>query len=141
MSARYSKVTLKSFFINRCIDSKNRKLKVHARTRNDKVLFTNTNSRGTSRIHTTLSAQCPEEPHTFILYSLLSELKDEFATTEKGKEPSAWSLHTLLASIIPFSSSRTSNLLRVLPTLFIYIEIGKKRYYTFMVSPKLTGCP
>jgi hypothetical protein len=72
-----------------------------------------------------------------ILHSLLSELKDEFASSENGKERSAWFLHTLLAIIIPFSSSRTSNLLRVLRTLFGYVEIGKKRYYTFMASPKL----
>jgi hypothetical protein len=48
-----------------------------------------------------------------ILHSLLSELKEEFI------------------------SSRTSNLLRVLRTLFGYTEIGKKRYYTFIASPKL----
>ena len=59
-----------------------------------------------------------------ILHSLLSELKDEFASSENGKERSAWFLHTLLAIIIPFSSSRTSNLLRVLRTLFGYVEIG-----------------
>ena len=71
-----------------------------------------------------------------IVYSLPSELKDEFASSENGKERSAWFLHTLIAIIIPFSSSRTSNLLRVLRTLFGYVEIGKKRYYTFMASPK-----
>jgi len=72
-----------------------------------------------------------------ILHSLLSELKDEFASSENGKERSAWFLHTLLAIIVPFTSSRTSNLLRVLRTLFGFAKIGKKRYYTFMASPKI----
>jgi hypothetical protein len=72
-----------------------------------------------------------------ILHSLLNELKEEFTSTENGKERSTWFLHTLLAIIIPFTSSRTSNLLRALRTLFGYTEIGKKRYYTFMASPKL----
>jgi hypothetical protein len=72
-----------------------------------------------------------------ILHSLLSELKEEFISSENGKERSVWFLHTLLAIIIPFTSSRTSNLLRVLRALFGYTEIGKKRYYTFMASPKL----
>jgi len=72
-----------------------------------------------------------------ILHSLLDELKDEFAPSGKGKERSVWFLHTLLAIILPFTSSRTSNLLRVFRTLFGFAEIGKKRYYTFMASPKI----
>lgn len=72
-----------------------------------------------------------------ILHSLLNKLKDEFASSENGKERSTWFLHTLLAIIIPFTSSRTSNLLRVLRALFGFAEIGKKRYYTFMASPKI----
>jgi hypothetical protein len=47
------------------------------------------------------------------LPSLLSELKAEFAGSEKGKERSIWFLHTLLAIILPFTASKTSNLLRV----------------------------
>jgi len=72
-----------------------------------------------------------------ILHSLLSELKDEFAPSAKGNERSVWFLHTLLAIILPFALSRTSNLLRVLRTLFGFTEIGKKRYYRFMASPKI----
>lgn len=72
-----------------------------------------------------------------ILHSLLNELKDEFAPSGKGKERGVWFLHTLLAIILPFTSSRTSNLLRVFQTLFGFTEIGKKRYYTFMASPKI----
>ncbi len=72
-----------------------------------------------------------------ILHSLLNELKDEFPSSKNGKERSVWFLHTLLAIIVPFASSRTSNLLRVLHILFGFAEIGKKRYYTFMASPKI----
>ena len=72
-----------------------------------------------------------------ILPSLLSELKAEFAGSEKGKERSIWFLHTLLAIILPFTSSKTSNLLRVFQVLFGFAEIGKKRYYTFIASPKI----
>jgi len=72
-----------------------------------------------------------------ILPSLLSELKAEFAGSEKGKERSIWFLHTLLAIILPFTSSKTSNLFRVFQVLFGFAEIGKKRYYTFIASPKI----
>jgi hypothetical protein len=72
-----------------------------------------------------------------ILHSLLSELKDDFALSRKSEERSAWFLHTLLAIILPFTSSKTSNLLRVFRTLFGFADIGKKRYYTFMASPKI----
>jgi hypothetical protein len=72
-----------------------------------------------------------------ILHSLLSELKDEFAPSGKGEERKAWFLHTLLAIILPFTSSRTSCLLRVFQALFGFLDIGRKRYYTFMASPKI----
>jgi hypothetical protein len=72
-----------------------------------------------------------------ILHSLLSELKAEFAGSEKGKERSIWFLHTLVAIILPFTSSKTSNLLRVFQVLFGFAKIGKKRYYTFIASPKI----
>jgi hypothetical protein len=72
-----------------------------------------------------------------ILHSLLSELKDEFAKSRKGKERGTWFIHTLLAIILPFTSSRTSNLLRTLATLFGFSDISWKRYYRFMGSPKI----
>ncbi len=72
-----------------------------------------------------------------ILHSLLSELKEEFAQSRKGEERGAWFLHTLLAIILPFTSSRTSNLLRALATLFGFTDISWKRYYRFMASPKI----
>ena len=72
-----------------------------------------------------------------ILHSLLDELKQDFSGSAKGKERSSWFLHTLLAIILPFTSSKTSNLLRTFRTLFGFVEIDKKRYYTFMASPKI----
>ena len=72
-----------------------------------------------------------------ILHSLLSELKDEFAPSRKGEERGSWFVYTLLAVILPFTSSRTSNLLRALATLFGFSNIDGKRYYRFMASPKL----
>ena len=72
-----------------------------------------------------------------ILQSLLNELKKEFTWSRKGKERGSWFVYTLLAIIVPFASSRTSNLLRALEILFGFGGIKKKRYYTFMASPKI----
>lgn len=72
-----------------------------------------------------------------ILHSLLSELKQEFAHSGKGEERGTWFIYTLLAIIIPFTSSRTSNLLRGLKVLFGFTVICRKRYYTYMASPKI----
>lgn len=71
-----------------------------------------------------------------ILHSLLSELKEEFATSRKSEERGPWFVYTLLAIILPFTSSRTSNLLRALEVLFGF-SIRKKKYYRFMASPKI----
>ncbi len=72
-----------------------------------------------------------------ILHSLFSELKEEFAQSQKGEERGPWFVYTMLAIILPFTSSRTSNLLRALKILFGFTDIKKKRYYTFMASPKI----
>jgi len=71
-----------------------------------------------------------------ILHSLLSELKEEFADSRKGEERGPWFIYTLLAIIVPFTSSKTSNLLRTLEILFGF-SIKKKKYYRFMASPKI----
>jgi len=71
-----------------------------------------------------------------ILHSLLGELKEEFANSRKSEERGPWFIYTLLAIILPFTSSRTSNLLRALETLFGF-SIKKKKYYRFMASPKI----
>ena len=71
-----------------------------------------------------------------ILHSLLTELKQEFAQSKKGEERGPWFIYTLLAIILPFTSSRTSNLLRAIETLFGF-TVTKKKYYRFMASPKI----
>jgi hypothetical protein len=71
------------------------------------------------------------------LHSLFSELKEEFSHSQKGAERGPWFVYTILAVILPFTSSRTSNLLRALTVLFGFTDIKKKRYYTFMASTKI----
>ena len=72
----------------------------------------------------------------FILRDLLRPLQAHFSDTDLGRERSSLFAYTLLAVIVPFTSSMTSNLLRSLITLF-GIEIKKKRFYTFMASSTL----
>ena len=69
-----------------------------------------------------------------ILHQFLKELKSEFAVSRKGEERGTWFVYTLLAIIVPLTSSKTSNLLRCLRALFGFSGIQKKRYYTFMAS-------
>lgn len=76
-------------------------------------------------------------PRMFILHDILEKLKKEFDHSRKGKERGTWFIYTLVAIIIPFTSSKTSNLLRCLKGLFGFTGIRKKRYYTFMASPKI----
>ena len=72
-----------------------------------------------------------------ILHDILGKLKNEFALSRKGTERGIRFVYTLIAVIIPFTSSKTSNLLRCLQTLFGFTGIAKKRFYTFMASPKI----
>ena len=72
-----------------------------------------------------------------ILHSLFTKLKEEFAKSQKGNERDPWCIYTLLAIILLFTSSKTSNLLRVLKILFGFTDIQKKPYYTFMASSKI----
>ena len=73
----------------------------------------------------------------YILHSLLKEFKKDFVHSRKGDERSTWFIYSIIAVIIPFTSSKTSNLLRCLKTLFGFTTISRRRYYTFMASPKL----
>ncbi len=73
----------------------------------------------------------------FILQHLLTELKSEFEHSKKGNERGIWFIYTLMAIIIPFTSSKTSNLLRCLESLFGFTIISGRRYYTFMASSKI----
>jgi hypothetical protein len=73
----------------------------------------------------------------FILHEILAKLKNEFALSRKGLERGTWFIYTILAILVPFTSSKTSNILRCLNTLFGKADINKKRFYTFMASPKI----
>lgn len=72
----------------------------------------------------------------FILRNILTPLQNSFQHSRKGSERGVWFVYTLLAVITHFTSSRTSNLLRCLQTLF-ELPLSKRRFYTFMASPKL----
>lgn len=72
-----------------------------------------------------------------ILHDILGKLKDQFAGSGKADERGIWFVYTIVAIIIPFISSKTSNILRCLSTLFGFRGIGQKRFYTFMASPKI----
>ncbi len=72
-----------------------------------------------------------------ILHDILAKLKNEFADSRQAGERGIWFIYTLVAIIIPFTASRTSNILRCLNTLFGFSGIRKKRFYTFMASPKI----
>jgi hypothetical protein len=72
-----------------------------------------------------------------ILHDILGKLKEQFAGSRKADERGIWFIYTIVAIIIPFTSSKTSNILRCLDTLFGFRSIAKKRFYTFMASPKI----
>jgi len=72
----------------------------------------------------------------FILRDLLTPLQATFPMSDEGLRRRSWFTYTLLAIIVPFTSSRTSNLLRSLRTLF-GLRLGENCYYRFMASPKL----
>jgi len=72
----------------------------------------------------------------FILRDLIIPLQEEFPKTEQGQKRKVWFAYTLLAVVVPFTSSITSNLLRALQTLF-GMDIQSQRFYTFMASTTL----
>lgn len=72
-----------------------------------------------------------------ILHDILGKLKNEFASSRKGNERGIWFVYTIVAILVPFTSSKTSNILRCLNSLFGFSGIRKKRFYTFMASPKI----
>ena len=73
----------------------------------------------------------------FILHDILEKLKNEFPQSRKGQERGIWFTYTIMAIIVPFASSRTSCILRCLRSLFGFTGIRRKRFYTFMASPKI----
>ena len=72
----------------------------------------------------------------FILRDLLIPLQGEFSKTDQGQKRKVWFVYTLLAVVVPFTSSITSNLLRSLRTLF-GLKLQSQRFYTFMASTTL----
>jgi len=72
----------------------------------------------------------------FILRDILKPLQNEYSSTCLGRQRSRWFVYALLAFIVPFTSSISSNILRSLNTLF-GISVNRRRFYTFMASNKL----
>ena len=72
----------------------------------------------------------------FVLRNILTPLQNEFGDSRIGLERGVWFIYTLLAIITHFTSSRTSNLIRCLQTLFVF-SLCPDRFYTFMASPKI----
>jgi len=72
----------------------------------------------------------------FILRDILKPLQNEYSSTSLGRQRSRWLLYALLAFIVPFTSSISSNILRCMNTLF-GISVNRRRFYTFMASNKL----
>jgi len=72
----------------------------------------------------------------FILRDILRPLQNNFSSTRLGRQRSRWFVYTLLAFIVPFTSSISSNILRCMNTLF-GIPVSRRRFYTFMKSNKL----
>ena len=59
----------------------------------------------------------------FILRDLIERLQVEFSKTAQGQKGKICFTYTLLVVVIPFTSSITPNLLRVLQTLFGLLKI------------------
>ncbi len=72
----------------------------------------------------------------FILHDILRPLQKDFSSTDLGRERSRWFVYALLAFIVPFTSSISSNILRCINTLF-GLSVNRRRFYTFMASNKL----
>jgi len=72
----------------------------------------------------------------FILRDIFRPLQNEYSSTRLGIQRSRWFVYALLAFIVPFTSSISSNILRSLNTLF-GISVNRRRFYAFMASNKL----
>jgi hypothetical protein len=72
----------------------------------------------------------------FILRDILRPLQSEYSSSNLGIDRSRLFVYALLAFIVPFTSSISSNILRSLNTLF-GISVNRRRFYTFMASNKL----
>lgn len=74
-----------------------------------------------------------------ILHDILQKLKNEFAHSRKGSERGIWFVYTIIAIIIPFTSSKTSNILRCLNTLFGFTGIRKNDSTPSWLRPRSLG--
>jgi len=72
----------------------------------------------------------------FILNDILSPLQNAFSSANLGRDRGHWFAYTILAFIIPFTTSISSNLFRCINTLF-GLNVNRRRFYTFMASNKL----
>lgn len=72
----------------------------------------------------------------FILRDILASLQNEYSSTPLGRERSRWFVYVLLAFIVPFTTSISSNILRCLNRLF-GLHVNQRRFYTFMGTNKL----
>ncbi len=73
----------------------------------------------------------------FIMRDILPPLQQEFSNTPLGHVRRNWFVHVILACIIPFTNSMSSNLLRSLNHLFGMEEVKRRAFYVFMASHKL----
>jgi len=72
----------------------------------------------------------------FILKDILGPLEKVFSSTNLGRDRGRWFAYTILAFIIPFTTSISSNVFRCINTLF-GLNVNRRRFYTFMASNKL----
>ena len=71
-----------------------------------------------------------------IINEIINPLKKEFSSSELAQERSKWFSYIILAFIIPFTTSISSNLFRVVKMLF-GLKISKRRFYIFMSTSKI----
>jgi hypothetical protein len=72
----------------------------------------------------------------FILNDILTPLQNVFPSTNLGRDRSRWFSYAILAFIIPFTTSISSNLFRCMNTVF-GLNGNRRRFSTFMASNKL----
>jgi len=72
----------------------------------------------------------------FILNNIFTPLENAFSSSSLGRDRGQWFTYCLLAFIIPFTSSISSNVFRCINILF-GLKVNKRRFYTFMASNKL----
>ncbi|MDY6971652.1 MAG: hypothetical protein SV775_04910 [Thermodesulfobacteriota bacterium] len=72
----------------------------------------------------------------FILKDILNPLQEAFSSTDLGKKLRQWFTYAILAFIIPFTTSTSSNVFQCINTLF-GLNANRRRFYTFMASNKL----